>query len=243
MSQIRLYPIDTNVQGNDKVIGTEGSTKRTKNFTVSEIVQYINRTSAVDSQTLRYKFQVLQGLDTLELGTISFDPPKGNTVNFTDVTNFVLSQYTLQALSTGTPYDISNFYTSLIGSQVFISSTYDISNFGVYDWDSSGPSRTNDFYSIGLTPIAGQGAFKKDEEYFISLLQWNPSANSGDKTFVFTQGTPIYQWDITHDLNKFPSVSVVDSFNEQVIGSVDYITKNRLTVTFASPFSGQAYCN
>ncbi len=60
---------------------------------------------------------------------------------------------------------------------------------------------------------------------------------------MFTQGTPIYQWDITHDLNKFPSVSVVDSFNEQVIGSVDYITKNRLTVTFASPFSGQAYCN
>ena len=243
MSQIRLYPIDTNVQGNDKVIGTEASTKRTKNFTVREIVQYINRSSAVDSQTLRYKFQVLEGLDTLELGTISFDPPQGDTVNFTDVTNFVLSQYSLKFLSTGTPIDISDFYTSLIGSQVFISSAYDISKFGVYDWDSSGPSAKNNFYTIGLTPIAGQGALKKNEEYFISLLQWNPSSSVGDKTFVFTQGTPIYQWDITHNLNKFPSVSVVDSFNEQVIGSVEYINKNRLTVTFAAPFSGQAYCN
>ena len=145
MSQIRLYPIDTNVQGNDKVIGTEASTKRTKNFTVREIVQYINRSSAVDSQTLRYKFQVLEGLDTLELGTISFDPPQGDTVNFTDVTNFVLSQYSLKFLSTGTPIDISDFYTSLIGSQVFISSAYDISKFGVYDWDSSGPSAKNNF--------------------------------------------------------------------------------------------------
>jgi len=149
----------------------------------------------------------------------------------------------LKYLSMGTPIDISDFYTSLIGSQVFISSTYDISNFGVYDWDSSGASRTNDFYTIGLTPIAGQGEFKKNEEYFISLLQWNPSATIGDKTFVFSQGAPIYQWDVVHNLNKFPSVSVVNSFDEIVFGSVDYIDKNRLTITFASPFSGKAYCN
>lgn len=243
MSQIRLYPIDTNVQGSDKVIGTDAQTKRTKNFTVREIVQYINRSSSVDSQTLRYKFQVLEGLDTLELGTISLDPPQGDNVKFTDVTEFVLSQYSLKYLSMGTPIDISDFYTSLIGSQVFISSTYDISNFGVYDWDSSGASRTNDFYTIGLTPIAGQGEFKKNEEYFISLLQWNPSATIGDKTFVFSQGAPIYQWDVVHNLNKFPSVSVVNSFDEIVFGSVDYIDKNRLTITFASPFSGKAYCN
>jgi len=44
-------------------------------------------------------------------------------------------------------------------------------------------------------------------------------------------------------LNKFPSVTAVNSFNEEVFGKVDYINKNRVTVTFAAPFSGQAYCN
>ena len=53
----------------------------------------------------------------------------------------------------------------------------------------------------------------------------------------------MYQWDITHDLDKFPSVSAVDSTKEQVFGKVDYINKNRLTITFAGPFSGEAFLN
>jgi hypothetical protein len=243
MSRIKLYPIDQNVKGGDKWIGTDSSNGQTKNFSVNEVVKYINESSAVDIQTLRYKFQVLEPGDTLELGSLSFDPPQGNEVLFTDVTKFILSDKSLKYVSQGTPVDISDFYTAIVGSQVFISDTVDISQFGVYDWDSAVASANPNFWDIGLTLVAGQGSLKKNQEYFISLLQWNPSANDGDKTFVFTQGTPIYQWDITHNLNKFPSVTAVNSFNEEVFGKVDYINKNRVTITFASPFSGQAYCN
>jgi len=220
MSRIRLYPIDENVVGGDKMIGTNVNNGRTKNFSVNKMVQYINESSAIDTQTLRYKFQFLESGETLEPGTLSFNPQQGKVVNFIDVSNIVL-----------------------IGSQVLISDTTDISKFGVFDWDSSVVSGNPDFYDIGLTLISGQGALEKDKEYFISLLSWNPSGAGGDKTFVFSQGVPLYQWDITHDLNKFPSVSVVNSFNEEVFGRVDYINKNRVTVTFAAPFSGQAYCN
>ena len=244
MSKLITYPIDTHVRGGDKMIGTDSSTGGTKNFSVNEVVAYINESSAVDQQTIRFKFQVLTAeKPTLEKGTISFDPPVGNSIDFDQVTEFVLSDFSLQYVSQGTPTDISSFYTSLIGSQVLITNTKDISKFGVYDWDSSTPYSTPQFSTIGLTMIAGVGALEKNQEYFISLLQWNPSASTGDKTFVFTQGTPIYQWDITHNLNKFPSVTAVNSFNEEVFGRVDYINKNRVTVTFAAPFSGQAYCN
>lgn len=244
MSKLITYPIDTQVRGGDKMIGTDASTGGTKNFSVNEVVAYINESSAVDAQTIRYKFQVLTAAKpTLEKGSLSFDPPVGDSIDFDQVSEFVLSNYTLQYISQGSPQEIGSFYTNLIGAQVLISNTYDISKFGVYDWDSANPYTLPDFQRIGLTCIAGAGALEKNQEYFISLLQWNPSAGSGDKTFVFTQGTPIYQWDITHNLNKFPSVTAVNSFNEEVFGKVDYINKNRVTVTFAAPFSGQAYCN
>jgi len=50
-------------------------------------------------------------------------------------------------------------------------------------------------------------------------------------------------WNITHNLNKYPSVSVVDSSNEEVIGEVEYINSNSLTVKFSAPFSGKAFLN
>lgn len=50
-------------------------------------------------------------------------------------------------------------------------------------------------------------------------------------------------WNITHNLNKFPSVSIVDSSNAEVIGEVEHINANSLTVKFSAPFSGKAFLN
>lgn len=50
-------------------------------------------------------------------------------------------------------------------------------------------------------------------------------------------------WSITHNLNKFPSVSIVDSSNAEVIGEVEHTNANSLTVKFSAPFSGKAFLN
>lgn len=50
-------------------------------------------------------------------------------------------------------------------------------------------------------------------------------------------------WNVTHNLNKYPSVSIVDSSNEEVIGEVEHINANSLTVKFSAPFSGKAFLN
>ena len=65
----------------------------------------------------------------------------------------------------------------------------------------------------------------------------------GDKNFVFNQNVASNLWEISHNLNKFPSVSVVDSGNNIVIGEVVYIDENNLQVVFTAPFSGKAYLN
>ena len=66
---------------------------------------------------------------------------------------------------------------------------------------------------------------------------------TGDKDFVFIKSTPDSVWDITHDLDKYPSVTVVDSAGSVVIGDITYTSKSALTVTFSAAFSGKAYLN
>ena len=64
-----------------------------------------------------------------------------------------------------------------------------------------------------------------------------------DKNFVYVQATSSNIWEITHNLNKYPAVTVVDSGGSVVVGEIVYIDKNNIRITFASAFSGKAYFN
>tara|TARA_R110002153_G_scaffold96029_1_gene230169 strand:- start:786 stop:1322 length:537 start_codon:yes stop_codon:yes gene_type:complete len=50
-------------------------------------------------------------------------------------------------------------------------------------------------------------------------------------------------WTITHNLGKYPSVTVVDNSNVIVVGNVDYLSTNVIQITFEDPFSGCAFLN
>ena len=64
-----------------------------------------------------------------------------------------------------------------------------------------------------------------------------------DKNFVYTQGSPSDTWTISHPLNKYPSVTIIDSGGTEVIGNIEYIDTSTVVVTFASGFSGKAILN
>lgn len=68
---------------------------------------------------------------------------------------------------------------------------------------------------------------------------WEPR----DIYHVHTQGIASATWVITHNLKKYPSVTVVDSLGNVVIGSVEYTNINTITLTFNGGFSGQAFLN
>lgn len=65
----------------------------------------------------------------------------------------------------------------------------------------------------------------------------------GDKTCVFEQAIPVLEWNITHPLNKYPSVSIVDSANTIVYGEVTYLSLNNIKINFSSAVSGRAFLN
>jgi hypothetical protein len=64
-----------------------------------------------------------------------------------------------------------------------------------------------------------------------------------DKNFVYTQNIPSTVWTISHMLNKFPSVMVMDSAGTVVIGEINYQNINNITLTFSAAFSGKATLN
>lgn len=66
---------------------------------------------------------------------------------------------------------------------------------------------------------------------------------SGDLSFTHIQGTASDTWNITHNLGKYPSVTVVNNSEIEVIGDVTYTDTNNLVITFTGAFSGKAYLN
>ena len=63
-------------------------------------------------------------------------------------------------------------------------------------------------------------------------------------TFIWRQDIASGIWHIQHNLGAFPSVTIVDSAGTQIIGDVQYIDSNNITVSFdAGSFAGIAYLN
>lgn len=58
---------------------------------------------------------------------------------------------------------------------------------------------------------------------------------------VHNQGFPSATWAIAHNLGWKPSVTIIDSMDNIVMGDVRHISTTQLEVTFSSQFSGTAY--
>lgn len=61
--------------------------------------------------------------------------------------------------------------------------------------------------------------------------------------YVHNQSSASSSWTVVHNMGKFPSVSVVDTANDEVEASVTYNSNNQLTITFSAPVAGKAYIN
>lgn len=79
--------------------------------------------------------------------------------------------------------------------------------------------------------------------YFADGYRGSTGGESHDGTYIYHQDVASDTWTITHNLGAFPSVTVVDSGETVVVGSVQYINENSLVVTFSGAFSGTAYLN
>lgn len=70
-----------------------------------------------------------------------------------------------------------------------------------------------------------------------------PGPGSGDANYVHNQSALASTWLVAHNLNKYPSVEVVDTGNTVILPNVHYESANQITLTFSAPTSGKAYVN
>lgn len=64
-----------------------------------------------------------------------------------------------------------------------------------------------------------------------------------DASYTHNQLISSTEWVITHGLGKKPSVTIVDSGDNVIVGEVHYDSLNQVTITLAGATSGKAYLN
>jgi len=65
----------------------------------------------------------------------------------------------------------------------------------------------------------------------------------GSVNYIHTQSIASDVWVIEHPLQKFPSVTIIDTGDNVVFGDIQYINTGTIQITFSAAFSGKAYLN
>ena len=227
MARISTYSRDLEVNDYDAWIGTDSATRATKQFTAKAVAEYLNIKGKISiSAQMVFKYVVANP------GAGDFSGPADGSA-MTGITTMQLSTADVSG------QDVIAFMTYLVGNNILISEQNNISTFGHFLIDSYTVS-TAGFYTLNLTNIGGNGNLTDLLYYDFAVFQLS---SQGAPTFIFTQGVPATVWNISHNLGKFPSVSVTNNNNIVTNGEITYIDNNNLTCTFSAGFAGTAYLN
>lgn len=248
MAIIYSYQTNTDILATDLIIGSStkvvNGKKRnvTKNFEISKIAEFYNETSAIailGQNNFFFQNNIAPGR---KQGSITFASGGGANTPFANITVLRISKFATSGNI------VADYLNTLANEAIMIGQCDDLNNFGIYKVISISPVPGNtNFLDFTLEAVNAHGNILEDKFYGIAVypgfVNPNIDPNTGDKNFVYTQAVASAVWNIEHNLDKFPSVSVVDDDNNQVYGSVTYNTVNDLTITFTAPFAGKAYMN
>jgi hypothetical protein len=228
MARISSYPRDREVQDEDSWIGTESSNRVTRNFTAQAVADYLNIKGKISiSGQMVFKFSNVPTLQGEFTG-----PVDGSAL--TAITTVEISG------TDSSGQNVVEFIQYLVNNDILISEQNELSNFGHFKITSY-TALGNNLYTLNLTNIGGNGNLELNKYY--DFATFTISSGVGDKNFVFTQAVASATWTVQHNLNKFPSCTMVLSTGQQGYGDVTFIDENNLTITFAGAESGKAYIN
>ena len=228
MARISSYPYDVTVQDTDAWVGSDSVNRSTKQYTAKAVAEYLNIKGKISiSGQMVFKFTE----DAPPLVGAFSGPADGSAL--TAITTMQISGIDSSGQNTVA------FMQYLVGNDILISEQNNIDEFGHFK--ITGYTLNGTVYTLNLANIGGNGNLDLNKYY--DFATFTISTGIGDKTFVFTQGVPALVWTIQHDLNKFPSVSVVDTANTGVLSQIDYIDNNNITITNTAQFAGKAYLN
>jgi len=234
MAKISTYNLDTTVSKNDKVIGTDSGGNATKNFKLEDLAGFLNTSSLINvNGQLIYQFKNLN-----TPGNGQFTKTGGGIGTFASQTSFEFSH-----LNTN-DQNIQQYIEYFEGLYVMLTQTDNQNSFGQYSVDSITDSGS-DYSTFAVSFREGNGSLIADKYYAMSFSPKGQTDkhhvyddNGSNKQFLAGQS-----YTVTHNLNKFPSVTTVDSAGSHLIGDVQHINNNSFNVTFTATFYGKVYSN
>lgn len=237
MARISTYANDTTVSTTDRFLGSNAD-GTVKNFKMSDVSAYLRATNSagVGGQLVYvYNDATSSPSGDRKPGTITFDAGGAAVVAFSGITTIKVSKY-----PNGTSNSAETLINTFLNTNIIIADTEDQDQLGVYLVTAiTQDSDETNFYDLSLTNSNSNGNLQNLRSYSISVF------TAGDKNFVssnisFSANTATT---VTHNLGKFPSVTVVDSAGSHVVGDVQHTSINSLTITFKNNFTGKIYVN
>ena len=226
MARISTYPFDTTVTDNDAWIGSDAVNRQTKQYTALSVATYLNIKGKISiSAQMVFRFKIVNAIAG------DFTGPADSST-FASITTMQLS------ITDKSGQNVVEFMDYLVGNDILINTQNAISSFGHYTIDSY--TDNGDFYTLNLTSRKGVGVLTDGVFYDFAVFTLS---SQGTPTFIFNQNLAATTWDITHNLGKFPSITVIDTGNTVVTGEYNYVSNNRVLLTFSAAFAGKAYLN
>lgn len=237
MARISTYNLDTTVSKNDKLIGTDSGGTSTKNFKLENIADFLNVSNILNiNGQIVYKF-----VSTSTPSNGEFNLPNGATSSFSTITEIKISHIN------SNDQNIKEFLDYFEDLNVMFSQTDDPNNFATYVISNISSGLNENFATFTVSYIEGSGSLIIGKHYAISHLA---AKGANDKNYVFpTDGVSYHSFSggssftITHSLNKYPSVTVIDSAGSEVIGDIQHTSKNSFNITFNANQSARVFVN
>ena len=232
MARIKLYPNDTAITGGDKLVGTDvAGDNITKNFQIEDLAQYFEQTG---NALFQYNFAGTYGNQTIDSGDYRYqvDPSAPTIYGWVNITGIAISRYNRNG------EDVTPMISLLVNQVIKITdiATSESLGYGLYQVTSSTTLSSGGAF---LLTLKFKGGSSRTANGVISIA---PFGTEGYE-YTFTQSAAASTWTINHNLDRFPSVTTVDSAGSIINGAITYTDSNTITVVFTSATSGKAYLN
>jgi len=231
MPRINNINLDTTVEKNDKFLGSN-SGGATKNFQLSDVSKFFKNTNAAGiAGQLTYQYKT----SSLSNGNMGVTFSSGST--FQNATLLKVNKYIY-----GETDSSENLLDIFASSKILVVDVEDQDNYGVYNTTTVTQDGSTDFYDIVISQEKANGSFTNEKFYAIISI-----GGGSDKHAAFSDYYEVAQatnpWVVTHNLSKFPSVTVVNRNGVEVQAKVTHDSNNQVTITFSGATAGKAYFN
>lgn len=205
MGRVLDYDNDLNINGDDKVLGTDSTTGRNKNYRIDTLVNYLNTSGSIG--VLGQLGYVFNSESPALYNTFHKPGFGGDNSAISSLTNLVVSKYPIGG------YDAGSYLQSLVGKNILLANVTNLSNWGVFTLMNVNVVEGNsDYYNIAITHVSSSGILEDGQTYGIAAEGLESTASWGNVAGTITDQTDLVDY-ITNRLPDVPFETVSDIVN------------------------------